>query len=244
MALASVRLMSGDPRGAAELCRRAIERAPDNNDTRELYARLLLECASPERAVEVLEPLVREDPNQGSSWLELIRAYALMGDYSRVREAIEQARPLGRGVGPGEIVLRGRLAIWAPAELASLLDLEIPDAAMSSPWQVLRVARRVVHGEDVEGDLKIFEGFAEQQQTAPRFMTVVFQTLAEIEGFRRRVEPALDHLERTVAGGLFDIVWVDRCAALAPLRAHPRFLATRAVVAERASAIREALGVV
>ena len=241
MALASVCLMEGDPRAAAELCRRAKQRAPDNAEARELQARLLLEIGSPELAVEVIEALQRDQPSQGSCWLELIRAHGLLGNFARVREMLGRPQPDPLSMGPGEIVLRGRLALWAPAELSALLEIEIPNAP-NSAWEVLRVARGVIRGEEMDNDIALFVEFAEQQESAPRFMTVVLQVLAELEAFRRQLEPALDHLESTVKNGLFDITWLDRCPALEPLRSHPRFAQARAVVAERAREIREALG--
>jgi len=58
-----------------------------------------------------------------------------------------------------------------------------------------------------------------------------------------RIDDAVDQLEGAVATGLFDLNWAERCPALANLRADPRFATSRAVVADRAQTVRNALGI-
>jgi eukaryotic-like serine/threonine-protein kinase len=48
---------------------------------------------------------------------------------------------------------------------------------------------------------------------------------------QRMIDEGLVHLERALP--LIDVTWMDRCPLLAPLRAHSRFAAARAVVSAR-----------
>jgi hypothetical protein len=55
--------------------------------------------------------------------------------------------------------------------------------------------------------------------------------------FAKNFEAALDSLERASELLLFDVLWLDRCRTLEPLRDVPRFAKVRAVAGARAAAI-------
>jgi serine/threonine-protein kinase len=59
------------------------------------------------------------------------------------------------------------------------------------------------------------------------------QFKAELACYVGDLGPAWAALAAAVDAGLTDLVWLDRCPALAPLRAEPRFAALRARVDER-----------
>jgi serine/threonine-protein kinase len=75
-----------------------------------------------------------------------------------------------------------------------------------------------------------------------RGRALFFQGSCELSMLLGRHEAALKALEMAIQVGLFDLLWVDGCPLLAPLRQEPRFQELRAVVAERARLVRAELG--
>jgi serine/threonine-protein kinase len=64
-----------------------------------------------------------------------------------------------------------------------------------------------------------------------------FQLLAEIHGVLGHDDAALDAIENASMRTLIDVTWVDRCPAIAHLRANARHSRARAAVAARAAAL-------
>ena len=54
-------------------------------------------------------------------------------------------------------------------------------------------------------------------------------------------ERALDMLAAADGHGLLDVVWLERCPLLEPIRSHPRFVAVKDHVAVRAQRVIRAL---
>ncbi len=67
------------------------------------------------------------------------------------------------------------------------------------------------------------------------------QLAAEAAGVARDLDTCIALLLRCSADGLFDLPWLDRCPALAAVRAEPRFAVIRTDVAARAVAVHDAL---
>lgn len=239
---AAVLLMDSEPRAAAELAERALRVAPESPDALELYGRLLLEAGQPERAIGVLERARALEPSLPSANDDFVRALALIGQYQRVLEELDA--PIATELAHSRAVLRLRLALWSPLIAASAASVRVPDEYdPQSAWQVVISIQTLLAGGADSPALTAFRRFVESPGKNARFETMMNQLAAEMLAHFGDIDGARGHLDRAVAAGLIDLAWLDLCPVLAPLRDDPRFLGARAIVAERAKQVLDALGV-
>jgi tetratricopeptide (TPR) repeat protein len=98
--LARTQAERGDARGATESLQRALELAPNSEDTLAAYAQLMLGLRSYMKALQVLDPLTRLCPQDASYHYLLGVALLQAGDMARAIDALErserldEARPL------------------------------------------------------------------------------------------------------------------------------------------------------
>ena len=84
----------GDAAGATESLRRALELAPNSEDTLHAYAQLMLGLRSYLKALQVLDPLTRMCPKDAQYHYLLGVALLQAGDMRRAIEALEQSERL------------------------------------------------------------------------------------------------------------------------------------------------------
>jgi serine/threonine-protein kinase len=241
LALGTVRLVQGDVSEAAAASRRALELAPDSPDALEFAGRLLIEVDAPEIGVRMLERALQGEPDIPNARIEIVRGYALLGDWVAARRWFEE--PAEQDPKAGAVAFRARVALWSP-QMRFLIDgvQGPPEAPLLSPWGIVRVAQAIAAGGDA-GEAVATLVAAGHAMTMPRRLEMlVAQMSAEFLTHCGRLEAAASEVERAVDAGLFDLTWMDRCPVLAPLRSLPRFAAARTIVAERARAVRDALG--
>ncbi|MBK9000215.1 MAG: protein kinase [Myxococcales bacterium] len=239
LAGATVCLMDSDPRGTAELTARALRAAPENADALEMRGRLVLEAGRPRQALELFEHALSIEPGLVNARHDSIRAHALLGENERALELLDSARVSERA--GSAAILRLRLAFWSPKIMATVEALELA-GELDSPGQIAQMMRAIYRGGKDSPELAGFREFVETTDRNPRFATLMHQLMAELLGYYDDVEAALHHVERAVQMGLFDLSWMDFCPALAAARTEPRFTTARAVVAERARTVQDALG--
>jgi serine/threonine-protein kinase len=237
LAMASVHLMLNESRETARIARSALDRAPDNPDVRELFARLQLEAGQIEQALETLDSLLILDPMMRNSRLDQIRGNGLLGNYQRALAMVQEDVNVTESV-QSSSVLRARLGLWSDEIGATLGNIQIPeDAPLASAWSIARFAIGLRSGT-IEGQhMLMAETVLVELGTSPRFRTMFAQLLTEFNLFAGREEDGLRHLRMAVDEGLFDIGWMDRCPLLARLHSHGEYQAARRIVAERARAI-------
>lgn len=236
---ATVALMDSEMRRAAELGARALAVAPNNPDALELFGRLALEAGRVHEALPILERALAMEPGLLNARQDALRAHALLGDFPRALEYLDTAPA---EAAPGAAVLRMRLATWSPDIRATIESVQVPpDAARESPWQLAGLIRSILLAGPSSPEQLAFRQFVESDAHNPRFATLMSQVLAESLAYFGDHEGALSHVERSVAAGLFDLAWVDRCPVLDVIRQHPRFQAARATVEARARAVADAL---
>jgi hypothetical protein len=144
----------------------------------------------------------------------------------------------------GELVLRSRYAIWFPELRWLVKNVTIPDnVPINSPWSVLVMAKDFANDLPMDEHIRTFTEFVAHGRRSTRFDTVVRQMLAELLSHLGHVDAALHQIDGAVGSGLFDATWAERCPALTAVRADPRFAPFQRVIADRALAVRNALGV-
>ncbi len=147
---------SGNFKEAAEHFRTAMRKAP-----REMaYARQLVEALQTEgeldKAIEVLEGLIRKDSKQADLLIDLGYACLACGNRARAREALEQAS----GLRPQDGAVQYALAqmyetLEEPGLAVEVLSRKLPEAP--SPGVLNELARLLIHLQryaDAEGRLR------------------------------------------------------------------------------------------
>jgi TolB-like protein/Tfp pilus assembly protein PilF len=236
LALAQVQFARGDSLAAADGVVNAIARSPHLPDAHELLGRIRLEAGPLEAAVAALERALALDPLLQFASLELARACALGGDFTRARALIATADPAVRDT------FLVRLAAWS-GEPDSWFELLSPSLPLgTSPVDSL-LAATVVVIRSREPDPRFAErllslaGVSRQD----RFRILMLQIAAEYHANFGQVAEALGRIEDAIALGFGDIVWLDHCPLLRDLRAAPGFSPLRQRVDQRAGAVRDRL---
>ncbi|WP_275938652.1 protein kinase domain-containing protein [Sorangium cellulosum] len=237
VALATVRFSACDPVGAVPALRRALSCAPSLGRAHELLGRILMEAGLVEEAIFRLETALSLDPSELLPRWELARGRALLGDWAAVSALLDLPTedPSDRF---HKAVMRARFGLWRSSPF-SIDDLLL--AAETVPIQYARVYRDVLATARLADEQRAFlRSKAEGSEPGSRLRPLFFQMYAEILAFVGDDEALFGALAAAVDAGLFDALWMQRCAVLERARSDARFAPLRARVEERASAIVDA----
>jgi serine/threonine-protein kinase len=238
-ARAHVELHRGRPLIAAVCFRAAIARAPLMAEAHEWLGRLLLEAGFAVDARARLDDAFALGPVAALDWF-LVFSRALDGQWDEVDRMIRHLRSTAVD---GGRVPRLRIASWrgrrhelaeALAELAAM-----PAEATFERPLILTLfdpSRSWAEKRD-----EILAAVEDRTRPSARRRAFLAQLAAEAAGAARDVDTCIALLLRCNADGLFDLPWLDRCPALDPVRAEPRFAVIRTDVAARAEAVHDAL---
>jgi TolB-like protein len=229
LAAGHLALHQGRATEAARAIRRALDIAPSNGDAHLMIGRLFGECSALVPAMTHIEIACRIDPTLAGSTMELARLRALLGAWKEVDALVEKLRPAPLLYWQCVI----RFALWRNDEATLGAALAAVRAGELRNHTLVQSVVRFVDGSSLE--------IAAPDATARR---IVFghQLSAEVASLRGRHDDALEHIDRAANAGLFDLAWLDHCAALVPVRANRRFSVARHAVAARVEEILEALG--
>jgi serine/threonine-protein kinase len=238
VALSAVRFQQGRPAEAVRMLREALARSPALAEAHELLGRILAETGPFELALGHLQTAARLDPSLTHALWTKARLYALAGRWAEAEAIVD--RTARESSAPGGWLYVARLAGWRGDAERARRVLEEPALQRPEHETALRMLRGVAAGGlDVD---ELFDATASGRHASSRSGVFVHQVRAELLAREGRVDAALEDLGLSVAGGLIDVVWVDRCPLLAPLREAPGFAEARAVVETRAAEVRAALG--
>jgi serine/threonine-protein kinase len=229
-------LRDGDVESAAHSIRAAHDLDSGNVDALEQSARILLETRSAEEGIARAELAIRAEPVlQGTLPFQIVRAHALMGEWDVVDRTFA-TRPREQGPLTTYWLTRARLSVWregtreAARVLAELAADPIPNATF--PMAFARVPVEGVFGSTERAMLL---ERAQATKTSVRQRSFFAQVYAEVLCRLGELDAALQLVEGAVQDGLFDVLWLDGCPVLAPLRTRPGWPALRSAVAERAA---------
>jgi serine/threonine-protein kinase len=241
-AIAMVRSVRGEHAGALAAAREALRRSPLVPEAHMLIGRLLCWSGRVSEGLQRIELAVRLDPHQHSMSSEKIAFIALVGDRAKAeRELAElEAQHPFAGVLP-----RLRLFSWweSREEARTLVNLMAKLGDSGASW--LR-ARPMIEAY-ADGDMsKMREytrthlGALTSERVVARHRGFMHEVAAEMFLLMGEEDDALAHI--IAASELptwIDLLWLDRCPNLAPLRARPELARVRAVVAERVAQLFE-----
>jgi serine/threonine-protein kinase len=196
-----------------------------------MLGRMLLELGDVAQAIMRLEAALLLDPTSVAPEFELARAHALLGEWAQVDEihARPQLDALTRAIS------RARLALWR-RERAPVAPADTPPDSYQRLWC------EVLTTPSLSPDQRAWMRGRTDKATG-RLRTLFWQRNAEVLAFVGDGDAALDAVEQTLAVGLIDLTWIDRCPLFDDARTSPRWRPVRAALAERIAPIAAALDV-
>ncbi|WP_437741251.1 protein kinase [Sorangium sp. So ce1504] len=236
LAMASVRFQRLDVVGAMRELKAALACRSGNAEAEGLIGHILLECGAFEEGARRARSALARDPEVVLAAQALARAYTLLDRWSDADDVIRAHPTVGSG--SGYTVLRMRRVLWQrdPEVVEKLSQRRVSEAFPDLPTPFAQVIEDLIEGR--LSDVRPVQVEGERPAvTALRRTSFIRQLQAEFAAFLGQRELALAALELSLADGLFDLIWLERCPVLAPLRDEPRYAAVHAAVQRRASAV-------
>ncbi|HET6585188.1 MAG TPA: hypothetical protein VFG69_17140, partial [Nannocystaceae bacterium] len=235
--VAAARIASNDADyvHTAHALSRALDLAPTSGVAHESIGGLMCEAGRADEGVKHLELAVELDPTAKLAFVALARTHELHGRSERADACLASARALMTRF---EMAVMGtcvRIAAWR-GDLDTVRRIRVDAHKLPGVIPVFELMTTAMLGEgdatEIERDLVLAI-----ERVGPRFRTLVEQLTAEAFALRGAPEQAMTAIRRAVDHTLVDIVWLDLCPVLGPVRALPAFAEARATVRSRASAI-------
>lgn len=240
-ALANLRWLLGDHVGCARDLREAVRVTPSSSEINELYGRMLLEAGDPARAVQCLNAAVSLEPSIDLAQGDLLRARALMGDWSAYEAALERAVPV-TAQSNMLFFLLARLSMWRrDASVGAILRTLMKGRELSLQGELAGMIHILETRElppEVVGVIDKWGKVAGRSRRRPMFFR---QLAAEVHAFVGQPEKTLQAVKDGDAFGLIDVTWADRCPLFEPYRDDPVFRAARDHIAGRAKDVLDVL---
>ncbi|MBL8678983.1 MAG: protein kinase [Myxococcales bacterium] len=233
--LGLVRLHQGDVRSSVRAFREALARDARNAEASAYLGRFLIESGYVDEGIKRLEFALKLEPNIQHAWWNLARSYALLSNWQKSDEVMQQALA-ATGSEVTLNLVRGRVAFWrGDHEFATFtadrIDAVAPEGHFSRG--LVEPLRAFARGEKPAYSLDEFRRGA--GGTSPALAAFWYQVGAEVFAVTGRFDAALDAIEGAVSLPFIDVGWMDHCPALASIRGAGRFGQARAIVAARAA---------
>jgi serine/threonine-protein kinase len=239
-ALAAARFIGGDAPGAARALGAAIARAPGLAHAQELLGRIQLEVGMMDQAASRLRTALSIDPSTLSPRWELSRWHGLRREWDAAHALLDLPAPTPGGR-VSKWLYRLRIATWT-GQVHPELDEPPPMGpefgALAHTHGVVEVIRS---REISDAYRRVLEAAPATAEAGSRRRALFFQLSAELFAYVFEVDQALEYIQAAIRSGLLDLVWMDMCPVLEPVRRDARFAALRAEVDARAQAVVAAL---
>ena len=233
-ALARYFLNIGAPIQAARETKLALRAAPGLADGYDLAGRLLCEAGDADAGIAHLERALASEPRMLSCRLDIGRACALVGRLAESDEHL-RAEPDDPGLAWLYWMTRARIALWFRQ-----IDHGREWLARTNLGEARKVML-VLTDRDPSALEPMFEEHLRPGGRGVRRRAVVAQLKTEVCAFLGDVEGALAALGAAEAANLVDLLWLERCPLLEPVRADGRVAAIAARMTRDAADVRAAL---
>ncbi|MFW6057931.1 MAG: tetratricopeptide repeat protein, partial [Persicimonas sp.] len=240
LALARVHFARMEYGEAIEHLQKALASAPSNADAHDEMGRILREIGPLDTAVRHIETALELNPRMYRARFSLAQAKALAGDWAQVDRLLEAPADSEQALNTREAT-RSRLDLWREQPQWFDEDNERPLTHDSPPIRQMSHLRRelIRGGGGLSAEHRAFvRGFIEHSAEGSRIELVARQLVAEAFAYQGDFDAALEHIELGVDHGLLDLMWLERCPLLDPLRDAPRFRACRDRIDERVESMR------
>jgi serine/threonine protein kinase/tetratricopeptide (TPR) repeat protein len=241
VALASVKMMSGDAPGAVRALVTALEKSKGLGTAHDLLGRILIEAGRTDDALTHLRTALSIDPSATVLRFEIARASALLGNWAEVDRLMDRPSddPSDR---VARFLFRARLCLWRGETHPELADPPVLGPEMGALRDPAALIELFKTRELTEAYREILDAAAARGEPGSRRRTLFFQVNAEVYAYVFEIDQSLTSIAEAIKSGLIDLLWLDRCPVLEPVRKDARFAALRAPVAARAEQILAALG--
>ncbi|MEZ4264176.1 MAG: serine/threonine-protein kinase [Polyangiaceae bacterium] len=226
----------------AEALDAALAADATNADGLLLLGRLMAEAGDLEDGARLLRRAQSFAPDLASVRAALVRTYGLLGDWDAAE--LELANMGGRPSDQIQVLLASaRQYLWrrdaarAEAMFAAIPGMGLPPYATRAVKGILVLLRDELDPElhaEVESSLPL-------DVAAPARRAFFAHLRAEVYSMGRRDDLAIGAVEAADANGTIDLAWMQRCPAIASLRAEPRFVAAEGRVRARAEQLLDHL---
>ena len=240
-ALANLKWLLGDHVGCARDLREAVRATPSSSEINELYGRMLLEAGDPARAVQCLSAAVSLEPSIDLAQGDLLRARALMGDWSAYEAALEHAAPVTEQSNMLFFLL-ARLSMWKrdPSVGATLRNL-MKGRALALQRELAGMLHILETKQLPSETIAVIDAWGKVAGRSRRRPMFFRQLAAEANAYVGQRERTLLAVREADAFGLIDVTWADRCPLFEPYRADPVFRDARDHIAARAKDVLDVL---
>ncbi|MGZ3417172.1 MAG: protein kinase domain-containing protein [Polyangiales bacterium] len=220
-----VRLQHGELRAAVRAFHDAIARSPLEFRAHAYLGDLLGECGHVDEALRRFDLVLQIDPTKHLVWMDKARLLELRGDHAGYEAAMALVREHGGAIAA---FIDLRISMWR----GDATPKPFERTPLSEMW--LAPIYDAMIGKESETDR-----YLEMSRThaSLRRRTYLHQLRTECLCRLGLVDRALGALEEAAGLTLVDVLWLDRCPVLAPLRDDPRFARARAIVSERAASM-------
>jgi len=218
---------------AMRAIRVALDRAPALAEVVDAAGRMLLEL-EPDltEALGLLERARWANPRLPNNLVDLVRAHALRGDWDQVDRLLNSP---GTESVSARLISRARMTLWRGGDLPSFPS-EIPGLHRFK-WVLDTVGGAMKTGTLRDEPAAAWTERVGELVPGSRVRRYFAQLGAEIALRFGNLEHGRAMIDEAVMHGLVDLVWLDHCPLLAPLRQDARFLALRRIVEERGAPV-------
>ncbi len=239
LAAAAVALQLGRMPEAYDAAVVAVGKSPSLAEAHQMIGRILAETGPADAALRALGVAAELDPQSGLTLRERVRLLALLGRWDEAESLLEHA-PGGEMLDRvGRLVMHMRLLLWRGdvAAIASRRkDLERIREELPGGFAFRRFMEELGKAIDESRAPEVDEllaAFSPDEGSARRAL-FFHQLAAEANGRFHSQDEAVSLIAKAVKLGLADLMWMDHCPALEPVRAHPGWAEVHAAVAARA----------
>ncbi len=233
-----LRLQQGETRAAVRAFQEAVARSPLLAEAHEYLGRLLCECGHPDEGLRRLDLAIRLDPNSVAGHWERARTYALLGDREKAEAGLARSLAVADSA-VAQVLQRARLALWwkdramAQRLVQDLAHIDLPIASVRD--NLVPLLERAAAGEPLGEGVTMFRVIADTSNSSLRQRAFFRQISVEFYCAATMWTEALEALETAADLPLVDVLWMDHCPLLAPLRDDAVFARCRAMIASRAA---------
>jgi serine/threonine-protein kinase len=209
-------------------------------DGYDIVGHLLMEAGPLRSGLQYLEYALALDPGLHRAHLDIARAYALRGAWDQAEQQIARAGTAS----PRSTALwvtRARLTLWQRDRAAAAELLTRPNLPPAEYPLARRLLEVITSGQPAPVE-EMFGSGTPWQHASPRSRVWRLQLTAEVQAFCGAHAEALRTIEQAIDAKLIDLMWLERCPLLAPLRKSARWPALRHTMEGRAAGVHRALG--
>jgi eukaryotic-like serine/threonine-protein kinase len=239
LARASVDFQRGDLIAAIEDARHALSLAPMLADAHELLGRILCESGPAEEGIRHMRSAAELEPGFRSAHAAMLRVHELLGHRAEADRFADEIVARDEG-GVGWTVL-ARVLLWRADETRARALFEHPVIQSGKAPSAREILRLVFEPETSPSAGKLVAASLGTVGATWRMSVFLEQARAELGAAKGKLDEAFAALGASVDAGLIDLLWMDGCPLLFPLRADVRFGPLRARVVERVGLLRAAL---